>query len=1156
MKCKPPIKISFFLIIVLIIGLVLVMPGLFTGGSTAKAQVISAKDGFNPELDRRVEAIAIQPDGKILVGGYFTEIEGEPRYRIARLNHDGSLDLSFNPFANGPILAIVVQPDGKILVGGSFTSIGGYLRNNIARLHPDGSLDLSFSLSANSWVDTFAIQPDGKILVGGRFTELGGLTRNRIARLHPDGVLDFHFNPSANDRVLAFAVQPDGKIVVGGLFTELEGQTRNYIARLNPQGDLDMSFYPHIDANARVSALALQEDGKIILGGDFTRLGLNSRSRIARLNSNGFLDTSFNPGLGVDQYVRTLALQPDGKILIGGNFNSVDGQDYGKIARLENDGSLDEDFNVSIDWTVNVFTIALQPDNKILLGGSFLAVGDKRQRRIARLYPDGTIDTDCFIIGSENLLSGTFGYNGSDGAVRALALNPDNKILMGGDFSTIRYQVTETEPDYRFLLAQLNSEGRVENSKYLRARDVFYSLLLRPDNSALAGGNFVRPNIHTSSVLFKSHGSSYRRILQIVGDFENVPSPPHGAFLNGANHSIFAMLPQEDDKIIVGGMFTYMAGELNRYLARLKVDRHSGAFWKEEIYELDSGFNPDLEGGPVHAIAKQPDGKILIGGSFTSAGGVTRTRIARLHPDGSLDNTFSARANGAVYNIVVQPDGKILLGGAFSALNFVSRNRLGRLNADGTLDQSFNPSIDDGMIFSLALQTDGAVVVGGNFTSIGGETRNRLARINPNGSLDSSFDPGVNGSVLALALQPDGKILVGGNYSTLAGMRRYNIGRLSNSIPASEVLSAENNSITWKRSGSSPEVWQVTFEQSIDGINYTNLGNGTRIQDGWELTGLNLPTDQNSYIRARGYYSTGLYNGSSSMVESIRYTYIESSSPPPPNIVISMPLKVFFWQDEDGVVYYSFHGDEATKNELVNLGDGVLKEVHDIAGQTVMFWRDNGKSQYTEINTVNDNIEVGETGDFTFDGVPHDDDDWKLEAVYDQDGDNVMFWRGVSGANEGRSAYWLMDNDYNVPGGAATGFYTYTGNAHIDPEWSLQAVTQDGGDTVFYWRGITGAGLEDGESITAYWNLGDNFNVDSPGDSGFITYRGSKHRDSSLELKNAYTFNDGLQVYWQHVDTNQLRYWEMESWQNARADHVVFTPGSELIAIHEMAFEF
>ncbi len=267
---------------------------------------------------------------------------------------------------------------------------------------------------------------------------------------------------------------------------------------------------------------------------------------------------------------------------------------------------------------------------------------------------------------------------------------------------------------------------------------------------------------------------------------------------------------------------------------------------------------------------------------------------------------------------------------------------------------------------------------------------------------------------------------------------------------------------------------------------------------------------------------------------------------------VSEEKEVFFWQDDDGVVKYSFYGDEEDKYELDDLGDGVLKAVHDIAGQTVMFWRDNGESKYTEINTDGEELVVGDTGDLTFDGVPHDDDDWKLEAVYDQDGVNVMFWRGVSGADEGRSAYWEMDDDFNVPGEAATAFYTYTGNAHIDPNWSLQAVTQDGGETVFYWRGIAGAGLEDGKSITAYWNLGDDYDVDTPGDSGFITYRGGEHRDSNWHLRVAHTFDDGRQVYWQSVNTNMLVYWEMENWQNALADHVVFTPGSELIAIHEM----
>ncbi|RMH34509.1 MAG: hypothetical protein D6687_03815, partial [Acidobacteria bacterium] len=139
----------------------------------------SPVDAFNPNVgNNTVFAIAIEPDGQILIGGSFTSVGGQTRNRIARLNPDGSLDTSFNPNANGTVFAIALEPDGQILIGGSFTSVGGQTRNRIARLNPDGSLDTSFNPDANNTVSAIAIEPDGQILIGGSFTSVGGQTRN------------------------------------------------------------------------------------------------------------------------------------------------------------------------------------------------------------------------------------------------------------------------------------------------------------------------------------------------------------------------------------------------------------------------------------------------------------------------------------------------------------------------------------------------------------------------------------------------------------------------------------------------------------------------------------------------------------------------------------------------------------------------------------------------------------------------------------------------------------------------------------------------------------------------------------------------------------------------------------------------------------------
>src|SRR5439155_11936412 len=163
------------------------------------------------------------------------------------------------------------------------------------------------------------------------------ISRPILARFNADGSLDGSFGLVIGNRdwgsVNALAVQPDGKVLVGGSFYSINGTNRPGIARLNANGSLDNSFNPGTGANG-VSSVALQPDGKVLIGGGFTTVNGANRSGIARLNANGSLDGSFNPGTGVNGTVYSVALQPDGKVLIGGEFTSINGTNRNRIARL------------------------------------------------------------------------------------------------------------------------------------------------------------------------------------------------------------------------------------------------------------------------------------------------------------------------------------------------------------------------------------------------------------------------------------------------------------------------------------------------------------------------------------------------------------------------------------------------------------------------------------------------------------------------------------------------------------------------------------------------------------------------------------------------------------------------------------------------------
>ena len=297
--------------------------------------------GFNPGggANGTVYALARQPDGKILIGGDFTSFNGTAINRIARLNSDGSLDTTFTPGAgaNSTIYDILVQPDGRILVGGAFTSYDGTARNGLVRLLATGARDTGFADFTGPVVfsvDALALQSDGNILVGGAFYHSTGNLRASLKRLTSTGAVDATFtgltsgasdafDPSFLGSVERIAVLDDGRILVAGDFSQFNGSARAGLARLTTTGALDNTFAPVLNDAAR--ALLLLPDGRILVGGDFTTINGTTATRVARLQSTGALDTAFAAAGGHASTVEDLALQPDGNVLLAGNYASFQG---------------------------------------------------------------------------------------------------------------------------------------------------------------------------------------------------------------------------------------------------------------------------------------------------------------------------------------------------------------------------------------------------------------------------------------------------------------------------------------------------------------------------------------------------------------------------------------------------------------------------------------------------------------------------------------------------------------------------------------------------------------------------------------------------------------------------------------------------------------
>ncbi|HMG05333.1 MAG TPA: hypothetical protein VK581_07720, partial [Chthoniobacterales bacterium] len=514
--------------------------------SAAEGLAQSAIDGFDPNANGYVFSVVAQADGKILIGGDFTTISpnGGPavtRNRIARLNRDGTLDTAFNPNANGTVLTIVVQPDGRILVGGNFTSIGGQARNRMARLDATSGAADSFNPDVSDKVWTIAVQADGKILAGGYFYRVGGQPRFYLARLDAiTGAADESFNPDPNDFVYAIVVQPSGKILVGGSFygaQSIGGESRNGVARLDPKTGLADSFDPN-GTGGYVRCMATQADGKILLAGDFKSMGGEKRNRIARIDGETGLVDTFDPN--ANSYIMSLAVQPDGKILVGGTFlgaNSIGGQLRRGIARLDPTTGLADSFD--LDPNGPVISIALQADGKILTGGDFDHIAGQTRHCMARVDTNGRVDQTLDLATVGNF-------------VLATAVQPDGKILIGGSFSTVLGVP-------RNNIARLNTDGTLDIAFDPNANNTVYSIALQADGKILAGGTFSGPNSIGGQT--RNHIARLDATTGLADSFDpNVTS------------TVLCIAVQEDGKILVGGAFfgsNSVGSQTRNYIARL-----------------------------------------------------------------------------------------------------------------------------------------------------------------------------------------------------------------------------------------------------------------------------------------------------------------------------------------------------------------------------------------------------------------------------------------------------------------------------------------------------------------------------------------------------------------------------------------------------------
>lgn len=571
-----------------------------------------------------IEKVAVQADGKILVAGKFNSFNSVPQGSLIRFNTDGTKDTTFDIGSGAPdgslLQDILVQPDGKILITGGFISWNGQPPGGLIRLNSDGSVDTPFALNSGSvGFRKIVLLTNGKIVGIGINTINGNVIR--VARCNGDGTLDTSFTPDQpNNNIYALALQADGKIIIGGFLTQIGGISKNVFARLDANGIVDASFNSNNGFNEKVTTLALQSDGRVIMGGDFILFDGIAQNRIIRFESDGIKDGSFEIGSGFNSTVKSIVIQPDGKLLVGGNFTTYNGVSSNYMIRLNTNGTKDATFNIGLGFNDYVKTIALQLDGKIVIGGNFTQFNGEEQKYCMRLNSDGTKDESFTVATAFN------------NRVTKMELQADGKIMVGGNFTVFNGQNQHS-------IIRLNTDGTKDNSFQIGTGFIFQnSTDVIRDIKILEDGKMY---IAASTGIY--NGIYYSVPLRLNSDGSLDLTFTQGASIVNDGSRVDALAVQQDGKLIVGGSFAGINGvpQSQKRIMRVNTDGTFDASFNvgEGVIPSSGGFNE----GACLAIAVQPDGKIWVGGSFFNYKKTASFSAIRLTGDSflSIDNPES-----------------------------------------------------------------------------------------------------------------------------------------------------------------------------------------------------------------------------------------------------------------------------------------------------------------------------------------------------------------------------------------------------------------------------------------------------------------------------------------------------------------------------------
>ena len=371
-----------------------------------------------------------------------------------------------------------------------------------------------------------------------------------------------------------------------------------------------------------------------------------------------------------------------------------------------------------------------------------LKVGDTD---VYRIYSNDTI-----IFGESLTFNENLGIGASD-EITSIEIQSDGKVIIAGvSISNFNGTSTAAKRPIRLNIdGTLDSPYMVNRTSQSDIHNLIHTSALHPDGSVLLG---AKQGSFRAFSKINSDGTADTTFNSNVGTFSESTSNVYAINTSGS-------------VIVIGG---YLLGEGNIRKYDLSGNRDTN--FGDSVISFGTTSH-------IYSVKIQPDGKILVGGRFsTFSGNNNPDRLVRLNSNGSSDTTFNTNL-GSGFNLDVniiqlQSDGKILVGGGFTSLDATTRNRLVRLNTDGTVDTSFYTNLGDGFnntIHAIQVQSDGKILVGGEFTELDNNDRNRLVRLNSDGTEDTSFytnlGTGINNAVNDISIQSDGKIIVVGEFT-------------------------------------------------------------------------------------------------------------------------------------------------------------------------------------------------------------------------------------------------------------------------------------------------------------------------------------------------------------------------------------------------------